>query len=193
MSESHIGHAESGDARIPYETVGEGIAVIFIHAGVADSRMWDPQLESVPDGFRFIRLDLRGSGNAEPATTAFSNHEDVLAVLDHLGIESAVVIGCSMGGGTALDVAPAAPDRVSGLVLIGADSPGFEPEAYEPPWWPEAVAAFEAGDMRRVAELDAEMWVGGHGRSLDDVDRSVFDRWSRWTGSRCPMRPDATS
>jgi len=53
----------------------------------------------------------------------------VIAVLDHLGIGRAVVVGCSMGGGTAFDLALSAPDRVSGLVLIGTDSPGFEAES----------------------------------------------------------------
>jgi 3-oxoadipate enol-lactonase len=171
------GLAPSGSAKIYYESIGTGRPVVFIHAGIADSRMWTPQFESVPDGFRFIRLDLQGFGRSEFAGEKFSNRGDVLAVLDHLSIETAVVVGCSMGGATALGLAQAAPGRVSGLVLIGAGAPGFEPPEgkYEPPQWPEAVAAFKAGDMRRVAELDAEMWVVGYGRSAEEADRAIFE------------------
>lgn len=175
VPESRLDFAPSSTARIPYESVGEGTAVVFIHAGIADHRMWDPQFADVPEGCRFVRLDLRGYGESEVGDSPFSNHEDVIAVLDHLDVDRAVVVGCSMGGGTAFDVALAAPDRVLGLALIGSGSPGFEPEEYEPPQWPEAVEAFERGDLRRVAELDAEMWVVGHGRAIEDVDREVFD------------------
>jgi len=175
MSEPHTGHARSGHARVPYDTVGEGRGELFVHAGVADRRMWDPQFAEVPDGFRFVRIDLRGYGSCELGVTSFSNHDDAIAVLDHLHIDEAVVVGCSIGGGVAMDVALAAPDRVAGLVLIGTKSPGYEVEPYEPPQWPDLVEAFEAGDFTRVAELDAEIWVVGHGRTIDDVNRQVFD------------------
>jgi pimeloyl-ACP methyl ester carboxylesterase len=137
--------------------------------------MWDPQFAEELDGFRFVRIDLRGYGSCELGVTPFSNHDDVLAVLDHLHIDEAVIVGCSIGGGIAIDVALAAPDWVAGLVLIGTSSPGYEVEPYEPPQWPDLVEAFEAGDLPRVAELDAEIWVVGHGRTRDDVDRQVFD------------------
>jgi pimeloyl-ACP methyl ester carboxylesterase len=76
-----------------------------------------------------------------------------------------------MGGGTAIELAIETPQRVAALVLTGADSPGFVPtEKYESPEWPEAVAAFEAGDLARVAQLDASMWLAGRERSVADVD-----------------------
>src|SRR3970282_1845174 len=120
MPESPTGHVPSGCALVPTDTVGEGPAVMFVHAGVADRRMWDPQFAAVPDGFRFVRIDLRGHGSCELGESPFSNHDDVLAVLDHLHID-------------------------------------------------------DAGDLARVAELDAEIWVVGHGRTVEDVDRRVLD------------------
>jgi len=175
VTEPRTGFADAGDARVAYESVGDGRAVVFIHAGIADRRMWDPQFAAVPEGFRFVRLDLRGYGSSPLGDSSFSNHQDVVSVLDHLGIDRAVVVGCSMGGGTAFDLALAAPDRVCGLVLIGTESPGFEPEEYEPPQWPELVKAYKTGDLARMAELEAEIWVVGHDRSFEDVDRKVFD------------------
>jgi pimeloyl-ACP methyl ester carboxylesterase len=169
------GFAPSGDAMVARESAGDGNrAVVFIHAGIADRRMWRHQLAAVPDGFRFVSLDLRGHGDTRLTDEPFSNHEDVLAVMDHLDIFRAVMVGCSMGGGTAIDVALAAPHRVDGLVLVGAASPGFEPDEYEPPQWPEILKAYEAGDMERVAELDAEVWVVGHGRDRSEVDEGVI-------------------
>ena len=88
-----------------------------------------------------------------------------------------MVVGCSMGGGTAIDVALAAPDRVRSLVLIGAWSPGFEgPDAeYEPKQWPDVVTAFKNGDLDRAADLEAEIWVVGVGRRRSEVDIGVLD------------------
>ena len=175
MSHSPDGYAPSGDALIAYETGGEGRPVLFVHAGIADRRMWRHQLSEVPTGFRYVSLDLRGHGATALTDARFSNHEDVIAVMDHLDIDAAVVVGCSMGAGTAFDVALASPDRVNGLVAIGAGASGFEVDDYEPPQWPEVLKAYEAGQMARVAELDGEIWVMGYGRVRDEVDPEVWD------------------
>ncbi|MGF1618874.1 MAG: alpha/beta fold hydrolase [Acidimicrobiia bacterium] len=169
------GYVTSGEERIFFREAGEGEAVVFIHAGVADSRMWLPQLEAVPAGYRYVAQDERGFGGTDVGNTQFSSHQDVLTVMDSLGIDRAVLVGCSMGGGVALDVAIAAPERVSGFVLVGAASPGLEVDPYEPPGWPEAVTAFKAGDMKRVAELDAAMWMAGYGRDLVAVDPGLVE------------------
>jgi pimeloyl-ACP methyl ester carboxylesterase len=169
------GFVASGPERIFVRDAGEGSPVVFIHAGVADSRMWLPQLEAVPDGYRYVAHDERGFGNTEVGDTQFSSHRDVHTVMDSLGIAKTVLVGCSMGAGVALDVAIVAPQRVSGLVLVGAASPGLEVDPYEPPEWPEAVKAFKAGDMERVAELDAAMWLAGYGRKLDAVDPGLVE------------------
>ncbi|MEX1092131.1 MAG: alpha/beta hydrolase, partial [Acidimicrobiia bacterium] len=110
MNESYV---TSGQERIFFREAGEGKPVVFIHAGVADSRMWLPQLEAVPDGYRYVAHDERGFGRTEVGDTQFSSHRDALSLMDSLGIESAVLVGCSMGGGVALDVAIVAPERVS--------------------------------------------------------------------------------
>ncbi|MEX0796446.1 MAG: alpha/beta hydrolase [Acidimicrobiia bacterium] len=166
MNESYV---TSGQERIFFREAGEGTPVVFIHAGVADSRMWLPQLEAVPDGYRYVAHDERGFGGTDVGDTSFSSHRDVLTVMDSVDIDRAVLVGCSMGGGVALDVAIVAPERVSALVLVGAASPGLVVDPYEPPEWPEAVKAFKAGDMERVAHLDAAMWLAGYGRELEAV------------------------
>lgn len=169
------GFVTSGEQRIFFREAGDGKSVVFIHAGVADSRMWLPQLDAVPDSYRYVAHDERGFGSTEIGHTGFISYQDVLTVMDSLAIDRATLVGCSMGGGVALDVAIAAPERVSALVLVGAASPGFEVDPYEPPEWPEAVEAFKAGDMERVAQLDAGMWLAGYGRELEAVDPGLVE------------------
>lgn len=171
------GFARASKTQIYYEAVGEGEAVVFIHAGIADSRMWDPQFEAVPDGFRFVRVDLRGFGHSKIPREPYTDCEDILAVMDHLDIEKAVMVGCSIGAEAALDLATFAPYRLSGLVLIGASAPGFNPPSadYRSPQWPAAIEAFEAGDMEKLAQLEAEIWVVGRNRERSAVDPAVFD------------------
>ena len=107
----------------------------------------------------------------------YADRSDVLAVMDHLDIESAVLVGCSIGGSIALHVSLDAPDRVDRLVLIGAVARGWEPER----GWASsqkleaAEAANEAGHIEEVLDLEAEIWLVGEGRALEDVDRSLVD------------------
>lgn len=176
MLMSSTGFTKADKARIYYETVGEGRAVVFVHAAIADSRMWQPQFDERPEGFQLVRLDLRGFGHTRLPKEGYTDCEDVLQVMDELDIDRATVVGCSMGAEVALDLAALAPYRLDGLVLLGADAPGFEASSdYSSPQWPKALEAFKAGDLKTVAELDAEMWVVGKDRSRDDVDPEVFD------------------
>ncbi len=155
------------------ESVGDGPAVLFLHAGVADSRMWRDQMGL--EGYRTIAFDLRGFGKTPWEAAEFRDRDDVLAVLDHLGIESATIVGCSLSGGTALELAIENPDRVDALVLVGAAPSGWEPEGgwEDHPLWEEAVAAYKEGNLQRVAEIDVEMWLVGYGRESNDVDPSL--------------------
>lgn len=165
----------SHKCHVYFEVVGDGPTLLFIHAGVADSRMWDGQFETI-SGYQLVRFDMRGFGRSDLGSEPFKDHEDAMAVLDHLGVGNAVVVGCSIGGNAALQIADAAPERVDGLVLIGADAPGFDPQIdFQSPEWPEALSAFRAGDLERVAQLEAEMWLAGVGRSTFEMDKELVD------------------
>ncbi|HEY6628990.1 MAG TPA: alpha/beta hydrolase [Acidimicrobiia bacterium] len=175
MPDTPTGFAASGGAQLHYQTAGEGDTIFFIHAGVADSRMWQHQFTDLASNHHLVAYDTRGFGQSVFFDEPFSDHTDALAVMDHLEIGRAVVVACSMGCQTAINLALTAPERVRALVLIGGWPPGFEASAeYEPPQWPELVKAFRAGDMETTADLEAEIWVVGHGRSKADVDPSVF-------------------
>ena len=114
------GFAASGDGRIYFEAAGSGPAIVFVHAGVSDRRMWDPQFEAFANDNQVIRFDLRGCGKSSKAQGSFSNRDDLAAVLAAMGVEKAVLVRCSMGGATAIDFTLVHPAAVRRLVPVGA-------------------------------------------------------------------------
>ncbi|EQD58036.1 alpha/beta hydrolase fold protein [mine drainage metagenome] len=100
---------------------------MFLHSGVADSRMWDPQFGWLATSHRVVRWDHRGFRDTPHVPGSFSYAADVLAALDGLGIRRATLIGASMGGMMAIRVALEHPERVDRLVLIGTNVYGYEP------------------------------------------------------------------
>jgi len=119
-----------------HDSGGTGPVIVFSHGFLMDSSMFDPQVAELTPDYRVITWDERGFGGT-PATAPFSYWDstaDLLALLDHLGIESAVLGGMSQGGFISLRAALKAPDRVRALVLIDSQA-GLEN--------PESVPAYE--------------------------------------------------
>ena len=146
--------AEVNGTRLSYEIVGKGPAVILIHGGLVDSRLWDDQMKDFSKQYRVVRYDLRGFGKSADATEPFSHIEDLRALLDFLKIERATLVGLSLGGIIAADFALEYPQRVHRLVLVG---PGLRGDKQPPP--KEAIAAWEAAS--RGAEPFAEATLRG--------------------------------
>jgi pimeloyl-ACP methyl ester carboxylesterase len=169
------GKAEVNGARIYYEVAGEGEPLVLVHAGIADSRMWEGQFAAFAERYRVIRYDMRGFGKTEMVDGPFSHHEDLRGLLDFLSVERAHLVGCSMGGGAVLDFALEYPERVGDLVLVGSAIGGFSPDFGPPKEWDELVAADEAGDLERVSELEVRMWVDGPNRAPEHVAAAVRD------------------
>jgi pimeloyl-ACP methyl ester carboxylesterase len=104
---------------------GSGPPVILGHGFLLDHTMFDPQVAALAPAFRVIRWDARGFGRTVYDGRPFTYWDaaaDCIGILDHLGIERAVVGGMSQGGYAALRAALVHPDRVKALVLIGADA-----------------------------------------------------------------------
>ena len=99
--------------------------VVLLHSGVADHRMWEPQVASLASSYRVLAPDLRGFGQHPHQPGPFSHAEDVLELLDQVGLEEAALVGSSFGGRVALETAATAPDRVSALVLVCTASAVF--------------------------------------------------------------------
>lgn len=170
-----MGTAEVNGASIHYETLGDGDPLVLVHAGIADGRMWNPQMEAFAERHRVIRYDQRGFGETPAVEGPYSHHEDLRGLLDHLGVERASFVGCSMGGATVLDFALSYPEAVASLVLVCSAIGGFDPEMEPPKEWDELVAADEMGDLERVSELEVRMWVDGPERGPDKVASEIRD------------------
>jgi 3-oxoadipate enol-lactonase len=160
-----------------YDVHGHGPAVVvLIHAGVADSRMWEPQLESFAAGHTVVRVDLPGFGNSPIDTKEISYPGAVRDALDGAGIERAALVGVSGGGSTAINLTLESPERVSALVLVGSGLSGHE--------WSDDVRAFgaaeeealERGDIEAAIEANMRMWLAGPRRSLEAIDPAIRER-----------------
>lgn len=149
---------------IPHDVAGSGPAVLLLHNGLTDRRMWDRQMDTFADEYRVVRCDMRGFGELPPSPGPFSNTEDVLGLLDELGIDRVALVGNSQGGRVAVDVCQAAPDRVWALVLVDAGRAGWSWSDGVRQAWAEMEEAWQAGDMDRCTELTLQLWLDGPGR-----------------------------
>ena len=168
------GFARIDNAAIYYETAGTGTPLVMIHAGVADRRQWNNEFPFFAQSHQVIRYDMRGYGKSEPVDGEYSHLSDLVALLDTLEIqEPAVLMGCSMGGGLALDFALTHPARAKALILVGAGPSGLELDVPRPPKFDEVEKAFEAGDLDRVAELETQIWFDGTDRTPEQVNQAM--------------------
>jgi pimeloyl-ACP methyl ester carboxylesterase len=140
--------------------------------------MWDDQFDHPVPGHRYVRSDMRGYGRSEWVAEPFSPTTDVETVIDHLGLDDMVLVGCSMGGRVVMEVAVRHPERVAGLVVIGSGTPDWEPPGgwYVPPQYEGSEQLFREGRWDEAARLDTDVWGVGVGRHWDDVDPGFLER-----------------
>jgi len=143
---------------------------LLLHAGIADSRMWEPQEAAlVAAGFDVEAPDLRGFGQRPMGTEPFAHARDVEALLDG----PAAVVGASLGGRVALELAVMRPDLVDRLVLIAPGFPGWAWSDATRAGWSAEEEAFERGDFDAAAEASLRQWVDGPRRKPEDVDPTL--------------------
>jgi 3-oxoadipate enol-lactonase len=179
-------------ARIHYRRSGAGFPVVFLHAGVADSRMWEPQAAGLDKHFDVITPDMRGFGESELPAETWSPTADVLALMDALGLRQAPhLVGCSIGGGAAIDFTLEHPERVSKLVLVGAGVSGQTHNDQYSHLFAEVTAAEEAKDMVALNEAEMKLWLVGPGRTAGHIDKRLRDLFLDMNGRA--LRSDFTS
>lgn len=192
------GLAAIDTAQLYYDFAGTGSPFVMIHAGVADSRQWNNEFAHFQSRYRVLRYDLRGCGRSEPVAGEFSHLNDLKGLLAYLDVDQPLILmGCSMGGGLALEFALAEPSRARALILVGAGPAGLELDVPDHPLSAEAESAYNAGDLDRAAELETQIWFDGMGRTASDVDQSmrrlvydmdrrIFELDARHLGTRLP-------
>lgn len=160
-------YVASGKAQLAVDAAGDhgGPPALLLHAGVADRRSWRPLAEHLAPRRRSFAVDRRGFGATRYEPEPFSTIGDSLAVLDAAGATTAAVIGSSIGGRAALDLALAHPDRLAALVLIAPAVRGAPELVPDPPSVVALAGAIDAaeaaGDLAEVNRLEAHLWLDG--------------------------------
>ena len=175
--------APSGKARLTGVQDGKGEAIVFLHAGVCDKRMWRDQMAAFANRYRVVAYDRRGFGETTYQEETFSHMRDLGAVLDALKIERATLVGCSQGGRFAVDFALAHPKRVAGLVLVapaigGAPQPDDMPEDIET-LLEQAEQAEDQKHFDLVNQIEAHLWLDGPRSPEGRVQGSARDLFLR--------------
>ena len=150
--------------------------------------MWDPQWETFAHSHRVLRYDQRGFGRSPLEAGSFSRGRDLVEVLNGHGLESASLVGVSMGGRVALEVAVARPELVDALVLVGSGLSGHH--------WSEEMNAADAeeeealarGDVDAAAEVAVRTWVDGPRRRPEDVDPAVREQVAEMDRRACELQ-----
>jgi pimeloyl-ACP methyl ester carboxylesterase len=173
-TEMTSGYATSGVAKIYFQTAGAGPDLVFVHAGVSDSRMWEPQFDAFANRFRVLRYDHRGFGKSKMPDEPFTLRDDLLSVVRHVGLAKCVFVGCSMGGATVVDFALEHPEMVTALVLVGSGLSGLnDPKQLSADaikYWAEFLTLVRDKDVERAREMDAKYWIDGPSRDSAQVD-----------------------
>ncbi|MDX6401609.1 MAG: 3-oxoadipate enol-lactonase [Gaiellaceae bacterium] len=156
-----------------HDVHGKGPAVVLVHAGIADSRMWEPQLRSFPESHTVVRFDLPGFGRSPIETNPVSYREAIGDALDAAGVARAAIVGTSLGGMTALEFALDAPERVSALVLVGAGIDDHNWSGDMEAFGVAEEAALERGDLEGAVTVNLDFWLAGPRRSLEEIDPEI--------------------
>jgi len=172
------GLAQVDHGQLYYEVAGEGPVVVFVHGGLGDSRMWEPQMPAFAERFTAVRFDARGFGRSSLPSHPYSMVDDLAALFDALGIERASVVAVSLGNKIELEFLLTYPDRVDAGVLAVAGVTGFTG------WSPATRAAFDraeqarqAGDLDTAAREDLDLWcsMGPDGAGWDLIQQMERD------------------
>lgn len=167
------GNAEVDGGRLYYETSGNGPAIVLIHAGFLDLRMWDPQIPVLSKTNRVIRYDVRGFGKSDIARNTYSDYKDLRALLYHLRVKTASLVGVSNGGRIAADFAVEYPSMLDHLVLVSPGMSGYKSSG------PEEDKMWEEFDKQMKPQEVADR----EGRAVDAVEMDI----NAWASAQTPV------
>ena len=155
--------AEVNGQRLRFEdSGGDGPAVILSHGFLMDREMFDAQVQALAPEYRVITWDERGFGETEfdgKPFTYWDSAEDCLGLLDHLGVDRAVLGGMSQGGFLSMRAALLAPERARALVLIDTQS-GLEDPERLPAYRQMQETWLQAGPVDQLTEAVANLIIG---------------------------------
>ena len=173
------GFVNAGNFKIFFEEHGQGEAMVFMHAGALDHKMWAGQVAYFSKHYRVITLDLPGHGLSTGGDTIMEAQEVVHIVLERLHVQKAIVVGSSLGAVFAVDLALAYPTLVDRLIL---ESPGLngwdevlKADTFSLRLFRAADTVFQTKDVGLETRNAVMMWCVGPFRYEDQVPAGVVD------------------
>jgi len=172
-------HLNRDGVNLYYEVHGQGPVILLTHGYSATSQMWRGQIEAFKDRYTIVVWDMRGHGETDsPADDGLYSEEatvaDMLALLDLVGADKAIVGGLSLGGYMSLAFNRVHPERVRALLIIDT-GPGFRKDEARADWnrtAQEMGAKFEKGGLDVLAALSPERSTSKH-KSADGLVRAA--------------------
>ena len=161
------------DGELFYQMKGSGSSLLLLHAGIADSRMWDAQFDDFSEYFQVVRCDLRGYGHSFLPNGPFAYYEDIRVLVEALNLAPTWLIGASFGAQVAIDFALAYPSQVNGLVLVSPVVSGFQPTREVKQFNEQEEVLLESGKLEDATELNLRMWVDGPYRASGVVEPAI--------------------
>ena len=176
--EIKTGVATFGQSELYYEVAGTGEpTVILIHGGLLDCHMWDEQFELLARNNRVVRYDADAHGRSPLPPDMYWDHMSLRELMNHLEIERAVLVGLSLGGRIAIDMALEEPDRVEAVVAVSSGLSGYKFESeYLLEHRDVMIQAWKAGEFDTVVEEFQRCWTDGPHRAPEDVDPVVREK-----------------
>jgi pimeloyl-ACP methyl ester carboxylesterase len=198
MQEKQEGVAEVNGTTLHYEIAGVGHPCVLIHGHLLDRRSWDAQFAVFARRYRVMRYDQRGFGDSGLITRgeAYSDRQDLCALLAFLGIERTYLVGVSGGGSLAIDFTLEHPEMVAALIPVTAGVSGFQLSEDLLSRHSDIVRlqedldeAFARYDIAQAVEISLKLWTDGPGRLPGQADPGVRERVREMT-ARNWARPD---
>lgn len=171
-----------------YEVSGDGPALVLVHANPFDHDLWLYQAAHFSTWFRVVTVDIRGYGRSVKQTSPFTEKDmcdDVIGVMDDLGIDRAILGGCSVGSGIAIHLGLDHPERFSALVLVGGNAGVSDRYKQRVEGYRSDLAGYHLKHMKllvtegfassRLGSYLLNMWVEREPRLSGDAIARVFE------------------
>jgi 3-oxoadipate enol-lactonase len=178
-------YIQRNDVTIHYESIGHGSPIVFLHALSLNRYAWVHQLFAFARTHRVLVIDHRGHGLSDKPAAGYAIGEmaaDLLAVLDHAGINTAILVGCSVGSMIAVQAALDAPERVVAMMLVSCATnlsphvPRVVVEAYEQRFDAAFNYMIQGSTSEATKRLRPEVsaFLSDAYRASDSFSRDVF-------------------
>ncbi|MCM3216691.1 alpha/beta hydrolase [Niallia taxi] len=165
-------------ANIYFQTKGTGENLLLLHAGIADSRMWDKEFHLFSEKYRVVSLDLPGFGSSEFTGGSYSYSNIINELLTYLDINSTHILAASFGAKIAIDFYLDTPEKCLSLALLSPALSGWEDSSYIQEYEEEEEKLLHEGKLEETAQFNYETWILRNRDPKDiksDVKKLVID------------------